>query len=99
MRRRTAAVIALVLSAALGGCGSGGRVSPPAGPRLFAADCSSCHTLDGHDDPRRQGGDLLHLRIDSAALRQFTAEMPTPRRLTAGQVGTIDVYLLALEKR
>jgi mono/diheme cytochrome c family protein len=90
-------LIAPALAAAmLTGCGS--SRPPVRGAALFRADCSSCHTLAGHTDARHQGGDLLHLDVGGAALRQFTAEMPTPRRLSAVQVRTIDAYLLRVSR-
>jgi mono/diheme cytochrome c family protein len=69
-----------------------------AGARLFAADCSVCHTLSGRNDPRHQGGDLRDLHIDPSAFAQFTAEMPVPHPLSAAQRRTLDAYVMALER-
>lgn len=86
----------LALAPAAAGCGSATRRREPPGARLFAANCSSCHSLTGHNYPSKQGGDLLHLRIPQATLAQFTAEMPVPHRLSAAQVRLIDDYLIAV---
>lgn len=94
-----ASAAVLAVGVAVAGCGSAATTRSRTGGRLFAAACAACHTIDGREDPRRQGGDLLHLRIGAAALREFTTEMPVPHRLSATQVSRIDAYVLALERR
>lgn len=102
MRRgRSQLFLAVVIAAAVGGCGSSGdvrhAVGRSAGRALFASACSACHSLSGHESPRRQGGDLLRLRVSRAAMLEFVAEMPVRHRLTPRQVSTVSDYVLAVE--
>lgn len=84
---------AVAVGATLTGCGS----SPLGGSTLFARACSSCHSLSGREDPRRQGGDLLHLRIGRAAMVQFAQEMPVRHPLSAAQVQRVAAYVRLVE--
>ena len=58
-----------------------------------------CHSLNGRQVPRRQGGDLLALHMTRAEMLEFVREMPVPRRLSSAQVGTVADYVRAVEAR
>ena len=38
-----------------------------------------CHSLTGRQSPRRQGGDLLALRMTRVEMLEFVREMPVRR--------------------
>ena len=88
---------AVAVAAAAAGCGSRGGLSHAAGPALFAEDCGVCHSLNGHQSPHRQGGDLLGLRTTRAEMLEFVREMPVPHRLSPGQLETVVDYVRAVE--
>lgn len=100
-RRGARAIAALALSwpagAAIGGCGSGARVT---GRAVFAADCAVCHSISGHSAPKQQGGDLLRLRLPREELIQYAAEMPAiHHRLTAAEVSAVVDYMRLVQRR
>jgi mono/diheme cytochrome c family protein len=66
---------------------------------LFAEDCGACHSLTGRQSPRRQGGDLLELRMSRAEMLEFVREMPVPHRLSASQMQTVADYVQSVEAR
>jgi mono/diheme cytochrome c family protein len=87
------------LVVALGGCGgSGSPTGSASGRALFAQDCSGCHSLSGHEDPRRQGGDLLRFRVSRAQMVQFVQEMPVRQPLGVAAVRTVADYVLSVER-
>lgn len=92
-------VLAVALLGA--GCGSGSSIKsqPPSGRALFASSCGGCHTLTGVDSPTHQGGDLLHVALTRAQLRQFTREMPVRRPLSAAELDAVTSYVLAVQGR
>jgi mono/diheme cytochrome c family protein len=92
-------LVSVVLAAlALAGCGA--TASPgPSGRAVFARACSACHSLTGHEDPRRQGGDLLGFHFGRVALVQFTREMPVRRRLSESGVQAVVSYVMAVQRR
>jgi len=88
-----AAASAALLAACGGGHGgSSGRV-------LFGQACGDCHSLSGVENPRRQGGDLLHFHSSRAQLLQLAAEMPITRPLTDTQLRAVVDYVIDLERR
>ena len=96
--RRLAAGATVALTVGLSGCGGSSQQPPPTGQRLFAADCSACHSLSGSERPSRQGGDLRGLRISHAAMLQFVREMPVRHHLTDVQENAVAKYVLAIER-
>ena len=95
--RRAAVLTALAVAGALSGCGSSGGVHRPEGQTLFSQDCGACHSLTGRESPRRQGGDLLGLRVSRGAMLEFVREMPVPRPLSSAQERVVADYVLAVE--
>jgi mono/diheme cytochrome c family protein len=95
---RATGLIALVLAAAVGGCGSTGG-EQRSGRALFAQDCSACHSLSGRQSQRRQGGDLLALRVGRQALLQFVREMPVRHPLGPAELRSVTAYVLSVERR
>jgi mono/diheme cytochrome c family protein len=95
--RRAAVLIALAVAGALSGCGSDGAAHRSEGQALFSQDCGICHSLTGRQSPRRQGGDLLALRVSRAAMLQFVGEMPVPHPLSSAQLRSVTDYVLAVE--
>jgi mono/diheme cytochrome c family protein len=90
---------ALAIAAVAAGCGSGGGSQHAGGAALFAADCGMCHSLNGQQSPRRQGGDLLALHMTRAQMLDFVREMPVHHRLTSAEVATVADYVRAVEAR
>jgi mono/diheme cytochrome c family protein len=72
--------------------------TPSSGKEIFARDCQACHSLIGNESLRKQGGDLLGLRLTSAQLLSFTRVMPTPP-LTAKQLQAVVDYVLRTQQR
>jgi mono/diheme cytochrome c family protein len=72
--------------------------TPSSGKEIFAHDCQACHSLIGNESLRKQGGDLLGIRLTSAQLLSFTRVMPTPR-LTAKQLQAVVEYVLRTQQR
>jgi hypothetical protein len=66
---------------------------------VFAAECSSCHSLIGNESLHRQGGDLLGYHIGRAEMTQFVREMPVRRPLTAAELRAVVDYVLRLQQR
>jgi mono/diheme cytochrome c family protein len=97
--RRAAVLTALVVAAALAGCGSAGGARHPAGQTLFSEDCGVCHSLTGRQSSRRQGGDLLALHVSREAMLEFVREMPVPHPLSSAQLLTVTGYVLTVEAR
>jgi hypothetical protein len=94
---RRLALLALV--GAVAGCGSSRAGSDASGARVFARDCTMCHSVIGNESLHRQGGDLLGYRMTRRQLQEFTREMPVPRRLTATELNAVVEYVLALQER
>ena len=107
MAVRPAALVAVLAAAGLpAGCGgSHGSRSPTtpgepvSGRALFAEHCSACHSLDGHDNPRLQGGDLLGFHATRREVVQFVREMPVLHRpLTSAELQAVVDYVTAAER-
>ena len=94
-----AALTSIAVAVALAGCGSAGNAQRADGQTLFSQDCGVCHSLTGHQSPRRQGGDLLALHVSREAMLQFAAEMPVPHPLSSAQLRIVSDYVLAAEAR
>ena len=100
------AVVAAILVACGGGAGSTGSAPRPtpapaavAGKAVFAAHCSVCHSLNGRDDPKLQGGDLLGFHAGRAQVEQFVREMPVVHRpLTAAELQAVVGYVMGTER-
>jgi mono/diheme cytochrome c family protein len=90
--------LALVI-AALAGCGSAARPRATSGRTVFAQECSGCHSLSGHNDPRRQGGDLLAFHSSRVALVQLAGEMPVRRPLSKSALQAVVDYVMTVERR
>ena len=83
----------------LAGCGSGGAAPPPSGAAVFTQACSACHSLSGHNDPRRQGGDLLAFHSSRAQMLQLASEMPVRHPLGRSELDAVVRYVIAAEDR
>ena len=94
-----AAVAVAAVATVAAGCGSGGSSRPSDGASLFAEDCGMCHSLNGQQSPRQQGGDLLAVRMTRAEMLEFVREMPVPHRLTPAQQALVADYVRAVEAR
>jgi mono/diheme cytochrome c family protein len=94
-----AALAALAIAVVATGCGSSGGAPRPSGAALFTEDCGMCHSLTGRQSPRRQGGDLLALRMSRVEMLQFVREMPVPHPLTQAEVGAVADYVRSVETR
>lgn len=90
---------ALAIAAVAGGCGSGGGSSRAGGPALFTENCATCHSLNGRDSPRQQGGDLLGAHMTRAEMLEFVREMPVPHRMSPAEQKTVADYILSVQAR
>lgn len=113
MGSRAATGLLLAVTAAVAaGCGGGspaparqpGRVTAAAaanrsGAVLFRTACGACHSLNGTDDPRLQGGDLLAFHAPRGQLTQLTREMPVRPALSRSQLTAVVSFVLATERR
>lgn len=97
LRRLTALATAAAVCALTAGCGGGGGSSRPSGKVVFAQECSACHSLTGHNDPRRQGGDLLRFHSSRTQLVQLAAEMPVRHALSQPQLQAVVDYVMDVE--
>lgn len=97
MRRALASVL-VVSSALVCACGGSGH-GAPRGAAVFAQDCRACHSLVGNESQRKQGGDLLGYRLTRQDLVQFSAEMPTPHRLSDSQLAAVVDYVLRAQQQ
>ena len=75
---------------ALAGCGGTSQTSR--GHGIFEAQCSSCHTLTGHDT-HVDGGDLAiaHLRV--ADIASFARVMPLKQPLSEADALAVAQYV------
>jgi mono/diheme cytochrome c family protein len=90
-------VLAGALLASLCGCAAHGHAArAPRGEAVFAASCTPCHTLTGHDTPAR-GGDLAIARLSVADVASFVRVMPV--RLSPSQVEAVAAYVHAEARR
>jgi mono/diheme cytochrome c family protein len=87
------------MAAVAAGCGSGAGAPRASGAALFSEDCGMCHSLTGRQSPRRQGGDLLALRVTRVEMLEFVREMPVQHPLSHAQVGVVVDYVRAVEAR
>jgi mono/diheme cytochrome c family protein len=94
---RGLALVVVVASVVLAGCGSASRLRPASGKALFAEDCSACHSLIGNESLRRQGGDLLGYRFNRQDLLEFARAMPVRRALRPEQLEAIVDYVFGKE--
>jgi mono/diheme cytochrome c family protein len=92
-------LLAAASAALLAGCAAGRPHETASAGALFGEACGACHTLSGADDPRRQGGDLLHFHSSRTQLLQLTREMPVRRALTEAQLRAVVGYVMAVERR
>ncbi len=108
LRLVAAAAAVAVIVAACGGHRAGSSSSassaagggpPGSGQAVFTEHCAVCHSLNGHDNPRLQGGDLLNFHARRAQVVQFVREMPIVHRpLTAGELQAVVNYVMAAER-
>ena len=78
---------------------SGGGALLVSGKEVFSAHCSVCHSLDGHNRPQLQGGDLLGFHAGRAEVEQFVREMPVVHRpLTSAELRAVVDYVIAAER-
>lgn len=102
-------VLCATTAAFLAGCGgsssprtrssSGSGTLLVSGKEVFSAHCSVCHSLDGHNHPRLQGGDLLGFHASRAQVEQFVREMPVVHRpLTSAELRAVVDYVIASER-
>lgn len=91
--------VAGALAVATAGCGTTGSPPPRDGRTLFTQACGACHTLNGADSPKHQGGDLLNVHMGHSTLLQFAREMPIRRRLTSAELSAVADYILAVQRR
>lgn len=99
MTRRLARALLLTActAACASACGAGQSQAPASGRALFDQACGACHTLSGHNDPRRQGGDLLGFHATHAQMLQLAGEMPVRHPLSQSQLEAVVRYVMALE--
>jgi len=99
------ALAALTLSG-LAGCGSARRAdstsgSPAAqladGRRVFAENCSACHSLSSRPAPELNGGGLLAYRLSPAEVASFVRVMPLRRALSRDQTAAVSAYVAQVE--
>lgn len=105
----TAAAALVIAATALAACGAtghrtargfGATTTPLAGgPRVFAAACSSCHTLTGRSGRVTQGGDLAGFRLSERVMTSFTRIMPVSPPLSRAQIRAVSAYVVAVENR
>ena len=97
---RMVAMVAMVACiVALCACGAGRAVPAPSGQELFGRACGACHSLNGSDDPRLQGGDLLAFHAPAAEMTQLVVEMPVRRPLSPAGLRAVVRYVMAAESR
>lgn len=94
---RALAVALALLALVAAGCSSSSDLRP--GRAVFAASCSSCHTLTGHDTSTTGGGDLAILRMSRADILSFARVMPTPHRLSLRELEAVAAYIAAAQRR
>jgi mono/diheme cytochrome c family protein len=89
-------VIVALLTAA--GCGGGHATTSAAGRKIFASQCSGCHTLSGREQGA-VGGDLVlaHLRVKDLA--SFARVMPTKPRLSSAAANAVALYIASVARR
>jgi mono/diheme cytochrome c family protein len=78
---------------AVAGCGGTASRAPRSdvdGGQVFATDCSSCHTLTGHDTSV-QGGDLAVEVLSTADIESFVHVMPV--HLTPAKAAAVAAYV------
>ena len=81
---------------ALVGCGGASQTGR--GHAIFEQECSSCHTLTGHDT-RADGGDLAiaHLRV--ADIASFARVMPVRPPLSKADAVAVARYVRLHQRR
>lgn len=91
---RAVAVSATVVAGLVAGCGRGTGTSPPfaQGRKIFALQCSACHTLTGHERGA-VGGDLVLAHLRQRDLESFARVMPTKRPLTSAASRAVASYI------
>jgi mono/diheme cytochrome c family protein len=75
---------------ALAGCGGASQTSR--GHAIFESECSSCHTLTGHDTSA-DGGDLAIAHMPVADLASFARVMPVTPRLSKSDALAVARYV------
>jgi mono/diheme cytochrome c family protein len=78
--------------AAAAGCGGASVTSR--GHAIFEKQCSSCHTLTGHDT-RVDGGDLAVARMAVADIASFARVMPVQPPLSQADAVAVARYIRA----
>jgi mono/diheme cytochrome c family protein len=79
----------------LAACGS--PTALQRGHGIFERDCSSCHTLTGHETTV-DGGDLAIARMSVADLVSFTRVMPVRKPLSDGDVRDVARYVRSRQR-
>lgn len=86
-------LVLFVATTALTGCGSSGsRDGFAHGRKVFAASCSSCHTVTGHSTTA-DGGDLGRLLLSTRDIESFAAIMPVRPRLSRSDLRAVAIYV------
>jgi mono/diheme cytochrome c family protein len=95
------ALAATVVAVLLGGCG--GTSAPPRserlvrGQKIFASECSGCHTVSGREHGA-VGGDLLLTHLGAKDLASFARVMPTTRPLSPAAAAAVASYIVSRER-
>jgi mono/diheme cytochrome c family protein len=90
---------AVLVCAVLAGCGAGQPAHAPSGRAVFDRECSGCHSLSGHNNPRLQGGDLLNFHSTRRQLVQLAGQMPVRHPLTAPELQAVVSFVMDVERR
>lgn len=90
---------AVLVCAVLAGCGTGQPAPAPSGRAVFARECSGCHSLSGHNDPRLQGGDLLNFHSTRRQMVQLAGQMPVRHRLSSAELQAVVTFVMDVERR
>lgn len=98
---RALAATGTVVAVLLAGCG-GTNVAPRSerlvrGQKLFASQCSGCHTVSGREHGA-VGGDLVLTHLDRQDLASFARVMPTTRRLSPLDAAAVASYIASRER-
>jgi mono/diheme cytochrome c family protein len=80
------------------GCGGGHVTSEEKGHRIFDSQCSSCHSLTGHERGA-VGGDLVLAHLKEKDVASFARVMPTNKPLSQPEARAVASYVVSVADR
>jgi mono/diheme cytochrome c family protein len=91
-------IVATPMAGFAGGDGRGPSPTRTLGQRVFAGECSGCHSMAARAPARLSGGSLQGYRMTAREIASFVRVMPVRKPLTPREVVAVSQYVAQRER-